>query len=259
MTNQAPNPPNPLARLDTSALPVDGLLRARVWDVLGAAATVPMVLFGFFSWFGLVGDTGGEAGFYNGTGAAAIALSVAAGSVALNQMLSGRPHRPQAPPVQAFLAAGSAVVVLGGMLAKPDSVTVQVGSFGGLMVAVAQAILLTVGWVKGSGKTVKAANLRAVDAEQEVADAIAEQRAAALAAMQARAAAGQNPWITPGQGQWAPTYPVPPAPPGPPAPPASQPQYPGYPQPAWAPHAPAYPQAGQQPWPPPPPPGPPAR
>jgi hypothetical protein len=191
--------------MTSSNLPVDGLMKARIWDVLGTSLAVPMLLFGFFDWFGQVGDSGGESGFYNGTGAAGIALVLAASAVSLNQILAGRAHEAASPPVSTFLSAAAALVIFGGIVAKPDSITLHVGSIAGLLVAVTQAVMLTIGWIKGSGKIVKAANIRAIAVEQEVADAAAAQRAAALAAMQARAAAGQNPWALPGGQQGFPS------------------------------------------------------
>ena len=40
-------------------LPAGAVVRARPWDVVGAALAAPMVLWGFLGWFGTVGDSGG--------------------------------------------------------------------------------------------------------------------------------------------------------------------------------------------------------
>jgi hypothetical protein len=154
------------------------LVRARPWDVLGATLGAPMLVWGLLGWFGTVGDSsGGTPGFFSGTGAAAIGLILAASSLALNQVLSGRAHEASAPPVAVFLAATGSLVVLGGMIAKPDSVTIQAGSVAGLVTAIGQVAALTLGWLWGSGKTVKAANVQVLQAQQAAAD-----EAAALAA-----------------------------------------------------------------------------
>ena len=159
-------------------LAAGALVRARPWDVVGAAFGAPMVLWGFLGWFGTVGDPGGGTpGFYAGTGAAGIALVLAASAMTLNQILAGRPHQAAAPPVAALLAGAAAVIVLGGMIAKPDSATVQAGSVAGLLTAAGQAGALMVGWLRGSDKTVRADRVRALNAEQAAAD-LAAQRAA---------------------------------------------------------------------------------
>src|SRR5919199_700944 len=128
-------------------LAAGALVRARPWDVVGAAFGVPMVLWGFLGWFGTVGDSaGGTSGFYSGTGAAGIALVLAASALTANQVLAG----------------AAAVIVLGGMIAKPDSATVQAGSVAGLLTATAQAIALVFGWLRGSNKSVRADPVRAL-------------------------------------------------------------------------------------------------
>jgi len=197
-----------------------GLARARPWDVTGAAFGAPIVVLGFFSWFGQVGDTGGVPGYFSGTGAAGIGLALAATALALHQILSGRAHDAAAPPLSALLAAAATLVILGGLIAKPDSVTLHVGSVAGFMTALTQTVVLTVGWVKGSGKSVRAANLRALQAEQEAADLLAAQRA-----------------VQPPPQQWRPAWQPPPvgyAPPGGYPPPFSTPQPPpGQPTPQW--------------------------
>jgi len=147
------------------------LIRARPWDVIGAGLAVPMVLWGFLGWFGTVGDAaGGQPGFFSGTGAAGIGLVLAAAAVALNQSLAGRPHQRTSPPVAALLAGAASVVVLGGMIAKPDSATIQAGSVAGLLTALSQLGALLLGWLSGSEKSVKEANVRAVQAQQAAAD-----------------------------------------------------------------------------------------
>lgn len=147
------------------------LIRARPWDVVGAGLAVPMVLWGFLGWFGTVGDAaGGQPGFFSGTGAAGIGLVLAAAAVALNQSLEGRPHQRTSPPVAALLAGAASVVILGGMIAKPDSATIQAGSVAGLLTALSQVAALLVGWLRGSEKSLKAANVRAVQAQQAAAD-----------------------------------------------------------------------------------------
>jgi len=152
-------------------LAAGALLRARPWDVVGAALGVAMVLWGFMGWFGTVGDSaGGTPGFFSGTGAAGIALVLAASALTLNQVLAGRAHEAAAPPVAALLAGAAAIIVLGGMVAKPDSATIQAGSVAGLLTAAAQAIALVFGWLRGSDKSVSAARVRALHAEQAAAD-----------------------------------------------------------------------------------------
>src|SRR6185437_12639037 len=147
------------------------LIRARPWDLAGVGLAAPMVIWGFLDWFGTVGDSaGGQPGFFSGTGAAGIGLALAAAAVALNQSLAGRPHQPTSPPVAAMLAGAGALVVLGGMIAKPDSATIQAGSVAGLLTALCQAGALVVGWLRGSEKSLKAANVRAAQAQQAAAD-----------------------------------------------------------------------------------------
>ncbi|HJQ03616.1 MAG TPA: hypothetical protein VJ851_18625 [Jatrophihabitans sp.] len=152
------------------------LIRARPWDVIGAGLAVPMVLWGFLGWFGTVGDAaGGQPGFFSGTGASGIGLVLAAAAIALNQLLEGRPHQRTSPPIAALLAGAASVVVLGGMIAKPDSATIQAGSVAGLLTALSQVGALLLGWLRGSEKSLKAANVRAVQAQQAAADLAAAQ------------------------------------------------------------------------------------
>ncbi|HET6210098.1 MAG TPA: hypothetical protein VFD94_06930, partial [Jatrophihabitans sp.] len=151
------------------------LIRARPWDVAGVGLAAPMVIWGFLGWFGTVGDSaGGQPGFFSGTGAAGIGLVLAAAAVALNQSLAGRPHQPTSPPVAALLAGSGALLILGGMVAKPDSATVQAGSVAGLLTALSQAVVLVIGWLRGTEKSLKAANVRAVQAQQAAADRAAQ-------------------------------------------------------------------------------------
>jgi hypothetical protein len=152
-------------------LPAGAVVRARPWDVIGAGLAAPMVLWGFLGWFGTVGDSGGGMpGFYSGTGAAGIGLVLAAAALTANQLLAGRPHEKASPPVPVFLAAAAAIVILGGMVAKPDSATIQAGSVAGLLTALTQGLVLTRGWLQGSQKSVKAANVRALNERQAAAD-----------------------------------------------------------------------------------------
>jgi hypothetical protein len=152
-------------------LAAGALVRARPWDVAGAVLGVAMVLWGFLGWFGTVGDSsGGSSGFYSGTGAAAIGLVLAASALTVNQLLAGRAHEAAAPPVSALLAGAASIIILGGMIAKPDSATVQAGAVAGLLTAIAQAVALMMGWLRGSGKSVNAANVRALHAQQAAAD-----------------------------------------------------------------------------------------
>ncbi|HEU5268586.1 MAG TPA: hypothetical protein VFU36_01590, partial [Jatrophihabitans sp.] len=131
-------------------LPAAPVVRARPWDVIGAGLAAPMVLWGFLGWFGVAGDSGGGMpGFYSGAGAAGIALVLAAAGLITNQLLAGRPHEKASPPVAVFLATAAAVIILGGMVAKPDSATIQAGSVAGLLTAVSQAVVLTRGWLQG--------------------------------------------------------------------------------------------------------------
>ena len=158
-------------------LPAGAVVRARPWDVTGAALTAPMVLWGFLGWFGTAGDSGGgSSGFYSGAGSAGIALVFAAGALAITQIMAGRPHSRTAPPVSALLAGAAVIVILGGMVAKPDSATIEAGSVAGLLTALSQGVALTVGWLTGSEKAVKAANVRAVDGQQAAADLAAATR-----------------------------------------------------------------------------------
>lgn len=152
-------------------LAAGALVRARPWDVVGAVLGVAMVLWGFLGWFGTVGDSaGGSSGFYSGTGAAGIGLVLAASALTLNQVLAGRAHEATAPPVAALLAGAAGIIILGGMIAKPDSATVQAGSVAGLLTAIGQAVALVMGWLRGSGKSVNAAKVRALRAQQAAAD-----------------------------------------------------------------------------------------
>jgi hypothetical protein len=152
------------------------LIRARPWDVVGAGLAAPMVLWGFLGWFGTVGDSaGGQPGFFSGTGAAGIGLVLAAAALALNQSLEGRPHQRTSPPVAVLLAGAGSVIVLGGMIAKPDSATIQAGSVAGLLTALSQVAVLLLGWLRGSEKSLKAANVRTVQAQQAAADLAAAQ------------------------------------------------------------------------------------
>jgi hypothetical protein len=174
------------------------LIKARPWDVVGAAVGALMLVWGLLGWFGTVGDSGsGVPGFYSGPGAAGIGLVLAASALATNQILAGRAHTSAAPPVSVLLAGAASIVILGGMLAKPGSTTIQAGSVAGLMTALTQVLCLTVGWVKGSGKAVKAAKVAAWQAQQAAAE-----RATALPAMRS----------TPQYGSGISGYP-PPAPP----------------------------------------------
>lgn len=213
------------------------LIRARPWDLTGVGLAAPMVIWGFFDWFGTVGDTGGgQPGFFSGTGAAGIGLVLAAAAIALNQALAGRPHEPTSPPVAAMLAGAGALVILGGMIAKPDSTTIQAGSVLGLLTALCQGGALVVGWLRGSEKSLKAANVRAAQAQQAAAD-----QAAMYGAQY-----GSGQYLT---GQYGPTYqpagtyPTPPAPryPATRYPPVQAGQHPG--GPAWV----SYPPPGQYP------------
>jgi hypothetical protein len=152
-------------------LPAGPLVRARPWDVIGAGLAAPMVLWGFLGWFGIAGDSGGGMpGFYSGAGAAGIGLVLAAAGLTANQLLAGRPHDRASPPTAVFLAAAASVVILGGMVAKPDSATIQAGSVAGLLTALTQGAVLIRGWLQGSQKSVKAANVRALNERQAAAD-----------------------------------------------------------------------------------------
>jgi hypothetical protein len=205
------------------------LFRARPWDVTGAALGIPMIVWGFLSWFGVVGDAGGGVpGFFSGTGAAGIGLVLAASAVAINQILAGRAYTAGAPSAQILLSTAGAVIVLGGMIAKPDSATIQVGAVAGVFTAIAQAGALTVAWVRGSDKTVKSANVRILNAQQAAADQMAQ-----IAAAQRAVPVPPPVWGAPGpppqygqQSQQAPYGQSP-------SPPQQQPPYlpPPYPQP----------------------------
>src|SRR3954470_19089932 len=92
-------------------LAAGALVRARPWDVVGAAFGAPMVLWGFLGWFGTVGDSGGGcSGFYSGTGAAGIGRVPAGSAVPQHQLLAGRTPQAEPAPVAALLAAGAAII-----------------------------------------------------------------------------------------------------------------------------------------------------
>jgi hypothetical protein len=214
------------------------LIRARPWDVTGAALGMPMILWGFLSWFGVVGDAGGGvAGFFSGTGAAGIALVLAASAVTVNQILTGRAYTAGAPSVQILLGGAGAVIILGGMITKPDSATIQVGSVVGLFTAIGQAAALTVAWLQGSDKSVKSANVRILNAHQAAADQVAQ-----IAAAQRGTPIPPPTWGAPG---YAPQYGQPAA-----RPPYGPPGY-GQPQQPYPPQQPV-PPYGQPPYSPPP-------
>ncbi len=182
-------------------LAAGAIVRARPWDVVGAALAAPMVLWGFLGWFGTVGDAGGGVpGFFSGTGAAGIGLVLAGSALALHQILEGRPHERISPPVSAFLAAAASIIVLGGMIAKPDSTTLQAGSVAGLLTALSQGTVFVLGWLRGSEKTVKAANVRALRAQQLLADQIATAQSYRPPGYPAAGYAGQS-FAGPGYGQ----------------------------------------------------------
>lgn len=213
-------------------LPAGAIVRARPWDVGGVGLAAPMVLWGFLGWFGTVGDSsGGASGFFSGTGAVGTGLVFAAAACTLNQVLAGRPHERTSPPLSALLSAAAVIVILGGMVAKPDSATIQAGAVAGLLTALTQAAVLVLGWLQGSEKTVKAANIRAVDAQQAAAD------------LAARTTYG-SPYQGYGNGSSQP-YPPRTAPPG------YAPGYgPGYPPPGQYPYPGQPPRPGQYPYPP---------
>jgi hypothetical protein len=216
-----------------------GLVKSRAWDVVGAALGAPMIVWGFLSWFGTAGDEGGGVpGFFTGSGAAGIGLVLAASGYALNQILSGRAHETAGPPVSVFLAGAATIVILGSIIAKPVTATIEPGSIAGFMTAALQAGLLTLGWVKGSGKTVKASRVQALAAAQAQADRAASAPQS-FAGRYGPAAAVQPTHPQPGYGQ--PAY----AQPGYGAPGYAQPGYgaPGYAQPGYG--APGY---GQPPY-----------
>jgi hypothetical protein len=198
-------------------LPAAAVVRTRLWDVIGAGLAAPMTLWGFLGWFGTAGDSGGGLpGFYSGTGATGIGLVLAAAALTVSQLLAGRPHEKASPPAAVFLAAAAAVIILGGMVAKPDSATIQAGSVAGLLTALTQAAVLTRGWLQGSQKAVKAANVRALNERQAAADLFA-------AAGQPRGFAGPANYPPGPLG-------YPPGPPGyPPGPPGYPPPQSGYP------------------------------
>jgi hypothetical protein len=232
------------------------LIRARPWDVTGAALGIPMILWGFLSWFGVVGDAGGGVpGFFSGTGAAGIGLVLAASAVSINQILAGRAYTAGAPSVQILLSAAGAVIVLGGLIAKPDSATIQVGAVVGLFTAIAQTAALTVAWLHGSDKTVKSANVRILNAQQAAADQVAQ-----IAAAQRATSVPPPTWGAPGYpsqyGQTQQPYPPQYGQPQQPYPPQyGQPQQPyppqyGQPQQPYAPQQ--QPPYGQPPYSPPP-------
>jgi hypothetical protein len=218
------------------------LLKARPWDVVGAALGVPMLVWGLLAWFGTVGDTGGGvSGFFSGTGAAGIGLVLAASCLMVNQILAGQAHTNAAPPAAVLLAGSSALVILGGVLAKPDSTTLQAGAVTGLLTAITQCVVLTVGWLKGSSKAVKAANVAAMIAQQDAADAAA--RAGRPYGQPAYPAPGYDQPAYPAPGYGPPAYPPPGY--GPPAYPPPGNAQPGYPPPSYS--QPGYPQGGPVP------------
>ncbi len=134
-----------------------------------------MVVWGFLGWFGTVGDSGGgQPGFFAGTGAAGIGLVLAASALTLSHILAGRPYDRTSPPAPVFLAGVAAIIVLGGLIAKPDSTTIQAGAVAGLLTALTQCTVLVLGWLRGSEKTLKAAHVRAWHAQQEAADRAAQ-------------------------------------------------------------------------------------
>jgi hypothetical protein len=245
------------------------LVKARPWDVIGAALGAPMIVWGLLGWFSTVGDSaGGVPGFFSGTGAAGIALVLAASASSLNQILAGRPHDSSAPPISVFLAAAGVILVLGGMLAKPQNITISAGAVAGLLTALSQVASLTIGWVKGSGKAVKASRVAALRAQQEAADrAAAGPRGAgippygqAMPAMPGmpQSGFGGRPGSYPGQQYPPSSYPPSSYPPTPyqpsPYPPNSYPaaQYPQqqYPQQPYPPSSYPQQQFPQQPYPP---------
>ncbi|HEY2043548.1 MAG TPA: hypothetical protein VGH11_12795 [Jatrophihabitans sp.] len=192
----------PAVRDQFDQLAASALIKARPWDVVGIALAIPMLLWGFLNWFGAVGDTaGGVPGFFSGTGAAGIGLVLAASALSLTQVLAGRAHVATAPPASAMLAGAAAIVILGGIVAKPDSTTVAAGSVAGLLTAVSQVVALLLGWTKGSGKSVNAARMQAWQAEQDAADNAADRTAAR--ASNALNQAGQT------GSQFVPGYPAP--------------------------------------------------
>ena len=243
-------------------LPAGLLVRARPWDVIGAGLAAPMVLWGFLGWFGIAGDSGGGMpGFYSGAGAAGIGLVLAATGLTVNQLLAGRPHDRTSPPAAVFLAAAGSLIILGGMVAKPDSATIQAGSVAGLLTALTQGAVLTRGWLQGSQKSVKAGNVRALNERQAAADM------AAMASQQQRYGPGYPTGYPVAPGYPAAGYPVGAGPPagygwpagsGPAGPgyPPPVPRYPQLPTPSYPAGRPAGPPPGYPPgYPPGPPPG----
>jgi hypothetical protein len=162
-----------MSQLDQLA--AGAIVRARPWDAVGVALAAPMVVWGFLGWFGTVGDSGGgQPGFFAGTGAAGIGLVLAASALTLSHVLAGRPYDRTSPPAPVFLAGVAAIIVLGGLIAKPDSTTIQAGAVAGLLTALSQCTVLVLGWLRGSEKTLKAANVRALQAQQDAADQAAQ-------------------------------------------------------------------------------------
>src|ERR1700709_1044966 len=116
-----------MSQLDQLA--AGAIVRARPWDAVGVALAAPMVVWGFLGWFGTVGDSGGgQPGFFAGTGAAGIGLVLAASALTLSHVLAGGPCSRTSPPAPVFLAGVAAIIVLGGLIAKPDSTTIQAGA-----------------------------------------------------------------------------------------------------------------------------------
>jgi hypothetical protein len=62
------------------------------------------------------------------------------------------------------------------MVAKPDSSTILAGSVLALLTAISQAVVLVIGWLKGSAKSVRASRLQAWHDEQAAADQAAAAR-----------------------------------------------------------------------------------
>jgi hypothetical protein len=155
------------------------LVRSRPWDLTGAGLALPMLIWGLLGWFGAVGDaSSGTPGFSSAAGAVAIGLSLASGALTLNQVLAGRAHQPAAPPVSALLAGAAAVIVLGGMVAKPQSSTILAGAVLGLLTVLFQAAALTIGWLRGSGKSVSATRRAAWLAQMQAVEPRADESAA---------------------------------------------------------------------------------
>ncbi|UQX87850.1 hypothetical protein M6D93_16305 [Jatrophihabitans telluris] len=168
-------PPESSPRLQELA--AAGLLKARPWDVIGVALAAPMLVWGLLGWFGTVGDSGGGVpGFSTGAGAVGIGLVLVAAALTLNQVVSGRAHTSSAPPVAVLISGIAVLLILGGMLAKQDSATIESGSVAGLLTAITQCAVLVVGWVKGSRKVVNAARVAELQARQQTADELAARR-----------------------------------------------------------------------------------